>query len=420
MPSPVLRRRPSRLLSSALLALSTLLFGCGAAPTATLTLGETRPLEAPFGPKRLPSAHTVWLELINHARHNLDIAQFYIANRSNSRLDRVISAIERASARGVRVRVLVDAKFAAKYPKTLLRLAATANIAVRRFDVGAHMGGVLHAKYFLVDGQRLWLGSQNFDWRSLSHIHELGVKITGAALVAPYQATFEMDWRLAATPASASSKKMVAARKARQSSSVPHFYVATWRGVEVQAAAVGSPVGFLPPALAWELPALVRWIDTAKSHVRLQLLSMHRRARDGSDFPALFSALQRAAERGVRVLVLVAHWSKSRRSAKELGTLQQVPGLTVKFATIPQHSGGFIPFARVIHSKYLVVDSRRAWISTSNGSKGYFYTSRNVGVLVKSARFAAALDTLFLGIWQGEMAEELVIEKSYPKQRVAR
>ena len=56
--------------------------------------------------------------------------------------------------------------------------------------------------------------------------------------------------------------------------------------------------------------------------------------------------------------------------------------IEVKLVTIPEWSGGFIPFARVIHAKYLVVDAEHSWLGTSNWSKDYFFKSRNVGIVV--------------------------------------
>jgi hypothetical protein len=35
--------------------------------------------------------------------------------------------------------------------------------------MSARTQGVLHAKYFVVDGREAYLGSQNFDWRALAH-----------------------------------------------------------------------------------------------------------------------------------------------------------------------------------------------------------------------------------------------------------
>ncbi|MCO4763382.1 MAG: hypothetical protein KC502_17830 [Myxococcales bacterium] len=430
--------RPSwRLVGGGLAVIAFVVGGCGAAaPTyqpltkGTIELGETRPVETKWGPRKVLAAHMTWLGMIGQAKTHIDLGQFYIANRPNSHLDRVIVALEAAATRGVAVRVLVDSKFARKYPKTLARLAAGKRITVRRLDVGAHMGGVLHAKYFIIDRQTGWLGSQNFDWRSLTHIHELGVRFRIPVVVAAMLATFEADWALAVQPvrakqpATAKSPQPLGAPAERPTQAPritpPVFNQASWRGQPVQVAAVGSPLGHLPQGLAWELPPLVRWIDDAKAQVSVQLLSMHRRARDGSHFPVLFDALVRAAKRGVQVQVMVSNWSKSRRSAAELSELQKIPNLTVRYVTFPQHSKGFIPFARVIHSKFMVVDATNVWIGTSNWSKGYFHTSRNVGVLVMGSQFATALDRLFAGLWGSKYAETLVPGKRYPKQRIAR
>ena len=92
----------------------------------------------------------------------------------------------------------------------------------------------------------------------------------------------------------------------------------------------------------------------------------------------------------------------------------------MRFVRVPPFSAGFIPFARVIHSKFMTVDGARAWVGTSNGSKGYFYTSRNVGVLVRGRAFTVAVAQIFDGLWRSRYAETLVPGKVYPKVRVAR
>ena len=54
-------------------------------------------------------------------------------------------------------------------------------------------GGIQHAKYILTDGTATYLGSQNMDWRSLEHIHELGVLIHDEHVTQMFQPVFEMD-----------------------------------------------------------------------------------------------------------------------------------------------------------------------------------------------------------------------------------
>ena len=88
-----------------------------------------------------------------------------------------------AAARGVKVRLLAEDKFYATYPETLERLGALEGIELRRYDISERTGGILHAKYFLVDGRELFVGSQNFDWRALEHIQELGVRTNAESVV---------------------------------------------------------------------------------------------------------------------------------------------------------------------------------------------------------------------------------------------
>ena len=48
-----------------------------------------------------------------------------------------------------------------------------------------------------MDSTQAFVGSQNFDWRALKHIHELGLRITDAPIVANVQKVFDHDWEAA-------------------------------------------------------------------------------------------------------------------------------------------------------------------------------------------------------------------------------
>ena len=85
---------------------------------------------------------------------------------------------------------------------------------------------------------------------------------------------------------------------------------------------------------------------------------------------------------------------------------------------IPPASERFIPFARVSHAKYLVVDGRRLWLGTSNWGRDYFYDSRNVGVVVDDARLAGRLDRYFARAWSSRYAERVDPAATYQPPRV--
>ena len=164
-----------------------------------------------------------------------------------------------------------------------------------------------------------------------------------------------------------------------------------------------SPQGFLPDE-AWELPKLLRWIDEAKTSVNVQVLTYKTMNRDGVGFRDLDDALRRAAERGVKVHLLVSSWNAKDES---LRSLAQVPNVEVGVMTIPKWSGGDIPFARVAHAKFFVADDNRAWVGTSNWEGDYFLKSRNVSLFVEGPLFASQVARIFDGDEKSPYASRL-------------
>ena len=152
-----------------------------------LELVESSPVETVLDHPDIPDAKNVWPAMIAAASHSIDFAEFYASNQPGSSLEGVIQAIEKAASRGVRVRFLSEKKFYQTYPETLDRLATRNGIEVRRYPGAELAGGVLHAKYFMVDGREAFVGSQNFDWRSLEHIQELGVRVCITVKINPDQ-----------------------------------------------------------------------------------------------------------------------------------------------------------------------------------------------------------------------------------------
>ncbi|HEX8826238.1 MAG TPA: phospholipase D-like domain-containing protein [Archangium sp.] len=367
-----------------------------------LELVESSPVETPLDHADIPDAHAVWPEMVNGATKTVDVAQFYVSNAPGSRLEPVIQALEAAAERGVKVRVLAEEKFYTQYPETLERLAKRPGIEVRRLDATKSMGGVLHAKYFVVDGREAYLGSQNFDWRSLEHIQELGLRIRVPEVVRSLVDVFELDWGLAAGGTAPTGVTRVGGP-----------FPARVEGGAVRVTPAHSPQGYLPDPETWDLPKLVALIDGAKRSVRVQLLTYRAKGRDGSTFPELEEALKRAVARGVKVELLLADWGKRKGTIEGLQALHAPPGLVVKMVTIPPWSGGFIPFARVVYAKYMVVDGERAWLGTSNWERDYFTKSRNVGLIVEGGAFANQLERFFTGTWSSPYAAEVDPKATY-------
>jgi phosphatidylserine/phosphatidylglycerophosphate/cardiolipin synthase-like enzyme len=362
-------------------ALVCLLAACAAAPPR-IQLVETVPVETAL-PRELPEAADVWLDMIAGAKTSIDLAEFYASNAPGSRLEPVVQALEAAAARGVRVRFLAEHSFVKVYPDTLDRLAH-AHVDVRHLDLGT--GGILHAKYFVVDAHDAFIGSQNFDWRALEHNLELGARVRDSAIAGGLETIFALDWaRAGGEPAPA----------ARAPTS----------------ALVASPESRLPPGIAWELPALVARLDGARTSIHVELLTYK-----AGDWDALEAPLRRAAARGVHVELLVADWSARAPTIGGLQTLARAANIEVRLISIPPARTGFIPFARVAHAKLLVVDGTRGWLGTSNWEREYFDQSRNVALLVDDAALAAQLDRFFSAAWH--LAARVDPDATYTPPRI--
>ena len=117
--------------------------------------------------------------------------------------------------------------------------------------------------------------------------------------------------------------------------------------------------------------------------------------------------------------VRAAQLGKRKGTVEGLQSLQAIPGIDVRMSTIPPFSGGFVPFARVAHAKYMVVDGRRAWLGTSNWEGDYFTQSRNAGLVLDSPRIGERLDRYFESIWGSAYAYDVDACATYEPPRVA-
>src|SRR5439155_4074922 len=187
---------------------------------------------------------------------------------------------------------------------------------------------------------------QNFDWRSLQHIQELGVRFRQPDAVRELEDIFESDWTSAP----------------QRPSTAYEFPQHTAQGAEVTL--VASPRGRLPDDKLWDLPALVELLDSARRSVRVQLLTW------SDDVPELRDAMVRAAARGVTVQMLLSDWELRPKTLRALRALD--PRIEVRVFTIPQARQGFIPFARVAYDKYCLVDFLSFWVGITYSERTFF------------------------------------------------
>jgi phosphatidylserine/phosphatidylglycerophosphate/cardiolipin synthase-like enzyme len=369
-------------------------------------LVQTAPLETGLSSADLRDPVTVWTELFDGAKSSIDIGQFYVVGHAGSSFDRVFASLRAAGQRGVKIRFLLDQKGVGLSDKdTIAQLKAIPNLELRIIDINKLTGnGILHAKYLEIDGRQAYVGSQNFDWRSFAHIHETGLRISDPAIVGQVKAIFEQDWRAQAQTehggkATVLNDKVVAADY-RQ----PAFLLA-------------SPNAYDPRGVGDSQTGLPALLAEAKQEVRIQLLDYaplsygpeHTRPY----YAVIDNALRAAAQRGVKIKLMVSNWNTEAPALAYLKSLSLLPNIEIKIVTLPVASTGFIPYARVIHSKTMEIDGKTAWVGTSNWAGGYMDLSRNLEVVMRSDKMAQRLAALHEQTWSSPYAQAIDVNKVY-------
>jgi phosphatidylserine/phosphatidylglycerophosphate/cardiolipin synthase-like enzyme len=375
---------------------------------AELQFVESVPEETVLGSTLTARPQAVWLEMINSAQKTLDLEQFYIADQSGEALEPVLAAVKAAVKRGVKVRFLVDKVMMGESSKSLPALKE-AGVETRVIDFKKAGGGVQHAKFFVVDGAEAYTGSQNFDWRSLKHIHEVGLRIKSEAAAADLTRVFDGDWALAG---GAEAKRMFA-KKGKMEITAAKPEKALLGGQEVTYSLAYSPVNFVPKGADTEIGQLIKVLAAAKHTVRGQVMNYALAEHGSKRWADLDAALRKAAARGVKVELLFADWTMGGKGDRDIKALSRTDHIAIKIVSLPQHSSGFIPYSRVAHSKYLVADGEESFVTTSNWGPGYFLTSRGTGVFIKGAAAAAVLEDIFARVWNSPYAQPVDPLKEY-------
>ena len=361
---------------------------------------ESTPTETTLDNPDIRNAREVWIEMIGRARQSLDFEEFYISNQAGEELEGVLKAVMQAAARGVKVRFVVDAGMYKTYPEMVDSLGKQDNISVRVIDYRKLAGGIQHSKYFTVDGDEVFIGSQNFDWRALNQIHELGVRISNKEAVQVYQDLFDLDWKLSETNDPADIPKFL-----HHVTYPMPIRVVEESGDTLTYVPTCSPKVLDPDTMLWDESNIVRLIDGARRQVLLQFLTYTPLTYGKGMYTVLNDALVRAARRNIKVKLIVSDWEKTPRQIEQLKLLAANRNIDVKFSDIPDLPSRYISFARVEHCKYVVVDSCSCWIGSSNAEKSYFYNTRNVGVVVSNAKVAGILERVFMKDWDGPYTE---------------
>jgi phosphatidylserine/phosphatidylglycerophosphate/cardiolipin synthase-like enzyme len=225
-----------------------------------------------------------------------------------------------------------------------------------------------------------------------------------------------MDWAAADTSGRPAGRDTIAALRAAAAGGIAPplpFTLVQAPGDTVRLWPSYNPRSFIPVPELWDRDALERVLDSARQEIVVQALSYGIGGRGERD-STLDQALRRAAARGVKVRLVISDWETG--GIEDLQRLSTVPNVSVKLSTVPEWSGGYIPFARVEHCKYAVADGERVWVGTSNWEPSYFLAARNLAVVLENRTLARQARRIFETSWNAPGAASVRAGLQYPRK----
>ncbi|MBB3033857.1 cardiolipin synthase [Alteriqipengyuania lutimaris] len=332
---------------------------------------------------------------IDSARHHVNV-EFYILK--NDRVgERLLTALERASARGVTCRLLIDALGSYGSVASIKRRLESAGVEVqdilplRRRLSSSRVDLRNHRKIVVVDGQIGYTGSQNM-WAPEDHgrraNRELAVRVTGP-LVAQLQAIFVCDWYLE-TLEELVEDDMFPAR-------------ARDEGVAAQMIATGpdNPAGGLD---------LIVTQAMHNASEEIVIVTPYFVPND-----SLLTAIRGAVLRGVRVSLITA--AKSDHFLAGLAQRSYYEELLAMGAQIHLFGPEFL------HAKHFRVDHEVSILGSSNMDVRSFELNAEIDLLCYDSVFAEALQkvengyleqsrSLSFAEWKGRALRHKVLENT--------
>ncbi len=295
------------------------------APTAPAVTG-TRGLYVEPDDGRAPV-----IDEIDQAQHSIDLTIYLLTDAQ------VISALTRAEARGVEVRVILEEHpFGGNSDQAVVAgKLRDAGIEVRW---GSSRFRFTHAKFMVIDRQVAIITTQNLSAASFSGNREFGVVTTVPADVEEAARIFAGDWSGDPSP--------------------------------VTGALVVSPDN--------SRERLLGLIGSAKTSIDLYAEVI----RD----PAMMDALTGAARRGVRVRVLITN-------NKDEGNREAAAKLTADGVEVGLVKGLYI------HAKMILVDNARAFVGSENLTATSLDANREVGLVLAEPPLVGRCAATFRRDW---------------------
>jgi len=347
------------------------------------------------------STFKAWQMLLNGTVNTLDLASSYWSLRgkdvykhpSDWEGEWIYSAIKSAAEeKGISIRIAQNDQ----PNKDTEDLSKVPGIKVRALNFKNLIGaGILHTKLWISDKRHFYVGSANFDWRSLTQVKEIGVLAMNCPKLAEDMTKiYEVYWALGG-PGKTIPDKWPAGLETSINAQDPLNISGEGTSVYLSS----SPPQFCPQGREIDIDAISHVISSAEKFIHIAVMDYSPSflfAKNHQFWPVIDNLLRKAyIERGVEVKLLFSYWDHTKPDMQFfMKSLMALTGLhrshnnkiEAKFFKVPAFTPdqAQIPFARVNHNKYMVTD-KHGFIGTSNWSADYFVNTGGIGFVFKKA-----------------------------------
>uniref|UniRef100_A0A6B2L671 PLD phosphodiesterase domain-containing protein n=1 Tax=Arcella intermedia TaxID=1963864 RepID=A0A6B2L671_9EUKA len=352
--------------------------------------------------------------MINSSMRSVKIAGMYLTLTGGSiyppsaegiRGINIFNALISAQQRGVYVQIVMHAPQQETDTADLVKLASY-GIDIRYVNWAQlnNGNGILHTKLMVTDSSSLYVGSANWDWRSIAQVKELGVIVTEPALVQDAEKVFDIYWLV--SNSSVLPPSYPASLDTQFNEANPANLLID--GIPSKVFFSASPIPFNTPSRMNDIDALIWHIDSAEKFVYGSVMdyapyTLYMKPPKGYYWGLLDDAFRRAAFRGVTVHLLFSEWPYTPAAVYPyFHSLAQLDNISIQTIKLPPYSGGDIPYARVCHSKYLVTE-KSFYITTSNWTPDYFQFTGGVSInLWENEPQRKIVETVFTRDWTSQ------------------
>ncbi|KAF8386872.1 hypothetical protein PRIPAC_76014 [Pristionchus pacificus] len=363
-----------------------------------------------------------WLKLIESAKEEIVIGSYYwtlllketddctdkdLCDKYSVDGQQIFDGLIDAAKRGISIRIAMndggDDGYTMDEPLAI-RDINPEKVRVRALNFPRFLGaGILHTKSWAVDGKHSYVGSANFDWRSLTQVKEIGVATFNCACVAEdVQRMLDIYWYMGAEDA-----VVPPSWPAEYTTNANHDHPYNIPRHEGPATAIHFSSA--PPQLDScgrdsDIDAMVKLIDEAEDYLYMAVMDYAPSSlydKPNTYYDKLDAAIKRAAfDRFVDVKFMMSKWAHTKKKSfsyihefddfsyylpcKPNVSPCQSGKIEAKIFQMPEDAYAGIPYARVQHTKYFVTE-KAAYIGTSNWSSDYWISTGGIGIGVRSA-----------------------------------